>query len=68
MIKTRNTRFVIRKTLKHITIQLIQYFQHGDKVVTSANTQELKKIGWKGATSNTTAAYLCGILAAKKAK
>lgn len=68
IIKTKNTRFVVRKTLKHITTQLAQYLQQGDKIVTGANTKELTKLGWKGATSNTTAAYLCGMLAAKKAK
>ncbi|MBI4141242.1 50S ribosomal protein L18 [Candidatus Woesearchaeota archaeon] len=68
LIKSKNTRFTIRKTQKHTIIQLIQYTPEGDNIAASTNTQELKKLGWKGATANTPAAYLTGMLAAKKAK
>lgn len=68
MIKSRLPRFVVRKTLKHIQIQIIEYSQKGDQIKASSHTAELKKLGWKGATANTTAAYLCGMLIAKKAK
>ena len=67
LIKNRVPRFVVRKTLKHINIQLIEYKPAGDKVILQANTTELKKLGWKASTASTPAAYLCGALLAKKA-
>lgn len=68
LIKGQLPKLTVRKTLKNITIQIIKYTPTGDKVLLQANTSELKKIGWKGATSNTPAAYLCGLLIAKKMK
>lgn len=68
MLKNDSPRFVVRKTLKHIIIQIIRYSPQGDKIIASSHTAELKKQGWKGATSNTSAAYLCGALTAKKTK
>ena len=61
-------RFVIRKSLHHMRLQIIEYEPTGDKVLVSATTQELAKQGYKGATCNVPAAYLCGILLARKAK
>jgi len=61
-------RIVIRKSLKHLTIQIIEFKPKGDKIIATANTKELEKYGWKAGTSNTTAAYLTGYLLAKKTK
>ncbi len=60
-------RIVVRKSLKHMTLQIIEFEPKGDKVVLTASTKELAKHGWKGNTSNTSAAYLAGLLLAKKA-
>lgn len=68
LIKSRQPRLVVRKSQKHIIMQVIEYSQKGDLVKLTSHTAELKKFGWKGATNNITAAYLCGVLAAKKAK
>jgi|SRR3989344_3096951 len=68
LVKGQLPRLTVRKALKNITVQIIQYTPKGDKVLAQANTIELKKLGWKGATSNTPASYLCGMLIAKKAK
>lgn len=62
----RKTRFVVRISLRNIVVQCIEYQPKGDVVRTSASTQDLKKLGWKGA-NNSCAAYLCGLLAAKRA-
>ncbi len=59
---------VVRKSLKHICIQIIEFQPKGDKVLVSAHSRELAKHGWKGNTANTSAAYLTGLLAARKAK
>ena len=68
LIKSRQPRLVIRKTLRHLQLQIIEYSQKGDSVKASAHTAELRNFGWKGATANTSSAYLCGVLIAKKAK
>ncbi len=60
-------RLVVRKSLKHLLIQLIEFQPQGDKVLITAHSGELEKHGWKGGTSNTSAAYLTGLLLAKKA-
>jgi large subunit ribosomal protein L18 len=68
MLSGNRPRLVVRKSLKHISLQLIEYHQTGDKIIASAHSQELKKHGWKAGTGNTSAAYLTGMLLAKKAK
>jgi len=61
-------RLVIRTSLKHTQAQVVKYETEGDKTLISADTQELKKMGWKHSTSNIPAAYLTGLLIGKKAK
>jgi large subunit ribosomal protein L18 len=61
-------RLVVRKSLKHITMQLIEFQPKGDKVVLTASSKELTKHGWKANTGNLGSAYLTGYLLAKKAK
>lgn len=61
-------RLVIRRSLKNIFVQIIVYEPAGDRVVASANSNDIKKLGWKGAGSNIPCAYLVGFLAATKAK
>ncbi|MEK6849907.1 MAG: 50S ribosomal protein L18 [Nanoarchaeota archaeon] len=68
LLRSRNARIVIRKSLKHISMQVVDYSVAGDKVLVSAHTKELAKHGWKAGTDNISAAYLCGIMLAKKAK
>lgn len=59
-------RIVVRKTNKNIVLQIVDYDEKGDKVLVTANSSELKKYGWDHATGNLPAAYLTGMLAAKK--
>lgn len=68
LLRSRSARVVVRKSLKHIAMQIITYSPQGDKVVLSAHTRELAKHGWKAGTDNLSAAYLCGMLLAQKAK
>lgn len=65
LLTSGTPRLVVRKSLKHITAQIIQYHPQGDKVLAAASTQELKKYG--GNSPSTPAAYLLGILIARKA-
>lgn len=59
-------RLVIRRSNKHITMQIIEFKTTGDIVRASAHSLELSKYGWNIATCNTSAAYLTGYLLAKK--
>ncbi|HEC32378.1 MAG TPA: 50S ribosomal protein L18 [Deltaproteobacteria bacterium] len=69
LLKSGKTRIVVRKSLKNIRVQFIDYDEQGDRVVASALATELsKKYKWKYSTSTTPAAYLTGLLAATRAK
>ncbi|MEK6839490.1 MAG: 50S ribosomal protein L18 [Nanoarchaeota archaeon] len=69
MITSRLPRFVVRKSLKNISVQLIEYSPQGDHVLCATTTKELqKKYGWKFASRNTPAAYFAGYLMGKKAQ
>ena len=65
---SKKNRLVIRKSSKHICVQIIKYFQKGDQILGSAHSKELGKIGWKASCSNVPAAYLTGLLLAHKVK
>ncbi|UCH71953.1 MAG: 50S ribosomal protein L18 [Thermoplasmatales archaeon] len=68
LLKSRKIRLVIRKSLKNIQVQFIEYKEKGDGIIVSAKSNELKnKYQWKYSTSTTPAAYLTGLLAGKKA-
>ncbi|PIN75893.1 50S ribosomal protein L18 [Candidatus Woesearchaeota archaeon CG10_big_fil_rev_8_21_14_0_10_37_12] len=68
LLSGHKPRLVIRKSLKHIQAQIVEFNPSGDKVVISAHTKELAKYGWKGSNCGTNAAYLTGLLLGKKAK
>ena len=61
-------RMVVRRTNRHIIVQLVNAEMDGDKTIVSANSAELEKYGYTGATANTPAAYLTGMLFAAKVK
>ena len=67
LLKSDLPRGVVRASGRYITVQLIRYVPKGDEVLASAHTKELKKMGWTKGTSNTSAAYLVGLLAGKRA-
>jgi len=67
MLVSRIPRLVIRKTNNYLIGQIILYSVQGDKVLASANSSELSALGWKHDTKNLPAAYLTGMLIAKKA-
>jgi large subunit ribosomal protein L18 len=56
-------RIVVRKTCKHILVQLVKPDAKGDEVVTSAHSNELrKKYGYLGSLTNLPSSYLTGLL------
>jgi large subunit ribosomal protein L18 len=68
LLKSRKIRIVVRKSLKNIRVQFIEYNPEGDKIITSAIAKELiNNYNWKFSTATIPAAYLTGLMAGKKA-
>lgn len=59
-------RIVVRKMLNTINVQIVAYESAGDKILASAASSELKKLGWSNGTGNVPGAYLTGMLASKR--
>jgi large subunit ribosomal protein L18 len=68
LLKSGKTRFIVRRSNKHMVCQLVNYEDDGDKIVASAHSSELKEFGWTNATSNVPAAYLTGMLCGLRGK
>lgn len=60
-------RVVTRGSLRHMNVQIIEATSTGDKVIVSANSQELKSYGWLVACGNLPSAYLTGLLCGMRA-
>ncbi len=68
MVLSGHPRFIVRKTLNYIWVQVVVAKPEGDHVIAAAHSRELfTKFGWKGGMANTPAAYLTGLLAALRA-
>ena len=68
LVLSRLPRLVVRRTLKHIIVQIVKAEVAGDRVVVSAHSRELAKTyGWQGDCGNVPAAYLTGLLCGFKA-
>ncbi len=67
LLLSEKHRLVIRKSLKNMIAQLIDYSKKGDKIIASASSRNLEKYGWKSNKGNIPAAYLTGLLIGKKA-
>ncbi len=60
-------RLVVRRSLKYIWLQIVEYDAKGDVIIASVHSRELKKLGWKGSLNNIPASYLCGYMLGKMA-
>jgi len=68
LVLSRMPRLVIRLTLKHAIVQVIEAEAIGDRVVVSAHSRELAKTyGWLSSGGNVPSAYLTGLLCGFKA-
>lgn len=68
LLKSRKIRIVVRKSIKNIKVQFVEYYPEGDKILVSAISNELiKNYNWKYSTATISASYLTGLLAGKKA-
>jgi len=68
LLKSRQSRLVVRKSSKNIYCQLVNYEIKGDKTVASSSSKELDKFGWTSFAGNLPAAYLTGLLLGVRAK
>ncbi len=68
LLISRKPRLVVRKSGKHMNVQLVVPSKEGDNTLISANTAELKKFGYVGSTGNLPSAYLAGLLLGYRAK
>jgi large subunit ribosomal protein L18 len=69
LLRGKKPRIVVRKSLKAIRVQFVEYSPQGDKIIVSSLSNELaKNYGWKYSLATTPAAYLTGLLAGKRAK
>lgn len=67
LLKSNLPRAVIRRSNKNTLIQFVEYVESGDKIITSAKSNELIKLGFTLNTGNLVSAYLTGLLAGKRA-
>ncbi len=68
MLLSRLPRLVVRKTNTQVIVQVVSAQVIGDSTIASAVSSELKNFGWVAGTANLPAAYLTGLLAARRAK
>ena len=66
LLKSRKPRLVIRKSLRYIIAQIVEYRPNGDRVISGISSRELEKYGWKYSKKNIPAAYLTGLLLGRK--
>jgi len=62
LLLSKENRVVVRKSARHMQVQLVAPKPEGDVTLSSAISTELRKYGYEGTTGNTTAAYLTGLL------
>ncbi|TGC08476.1 50S ribosomal protein L18 [Methanolobus halotolerans] len=62
LLLSKEDRVVVRKSSRHMQVQLIAPKSEGDITLLSAVSMELKKYGYDASTGNTPAAYLTGLL------
>ena len=67
MLKSGETRAVIRKTSKNMLVQFVDAKPDGDVTLVTSNSRHLQGFGWKITGGNIPAAYLTGYLTGKKA-
>lgn len=67
LLLSEKPRMVVRRTNRQIIVQLVVAELVGDRTLVAAYSSELPVYGYKGATANTPAAYLTGMLFAAKA-
>lgn len=66
LLLSKKPRLVVRRSVKYIKAQMIDFSKEGDKTIVSASSSELKKFGWKFSFDNIPSAYLVGVMIGKR--
>lgn len=67
LLKSKKPRLVIRISGQNVLAQVVKYNPKGDEILLTTKSSEVKKLGFTGHAGNAEAAYLTGMLCAKKA-
>ena len=67
LLKSGIPRAVDRFSNAKVTVQINDFAKEGDKVLASANSNDVAGAGWKGSRTNIPVSYLSGMMAAKRA-
>ncbi len=67
LLKSNLPRVIVRRSLRNIQVQFIEFDMKGDRVRAAAEATELKKFGWAHSACNVPAAYMTGFIAGKRA-
>jgi large subunit ribosomal protein L18 len=67
LLLSKKPRLVVRKSLKYIRAQIVEFDKVGDKTLVAVSSEELKKLGWKFSADSLPVAYLTGLMIGKKA-
>ena len=67
LLKSGETRIVVRTTNKHTRVHFTDLKQGSDESQYQTMSKQLEEYGWEHHTSNIPAAYLTGLLAGQKA-
>src|SRR3989338_2355266 len=68
LVSSGKLRLVVRRSQAQLLAQIAEYGQQGDRILASAKSSDLGKLGWKYNCRNSASAYLLGLLIGKKAK
>ncbi len=68
LLKSGKPRLVIRRSNNNMECQIAQHSPSGDRVIVSANSAHLRKMGWSAGTGNIPSSYLIGLLCGKLAR
>ena len=67
LLNGKETRAVVRRSSKYITVQFTDFTMEGDSIIASVTSKDLKAKGWEYSCANIPAAYLTGYLAGRRA-
>ena len=67
-LKSGKDRLVIRRSNTQVVLQVIRYDENGDNVITTFQSKNLDKLGWKFSKKSLPACYLAGLQLGKQAQ
>ncbi|MGA1822110.1 MAG: 50S ribosomal protein L18 [Thermoplasmatota archaeon] len=67
LLRSGKTRAVVRKSGSGISVQMVDYYPEGDRIVAQASYNDLRKLGWTYSLKDTSASYLTGLIAGRRA-